>query len=339
MVLHLPMAASTAVGSLPHTDPVDAARFVLHRLADLPAVPSLPRRSPREAMLAQGAVGIAGVSIDASGALVVLDPDGLDPEAPVHTPLDDDAFCGLRTFLVEAEAAGHRGAVKWQVTGPVTLGLALIRAGVPVPTAFALSAHAVDRRIEDLAAAVAAGLPGCDQVVVVDEPGLGVVLRDGAPLGREESADLVSGALASLERAGSVAVAGVHCCGEADWGLVLACGPQLLSLPVGPGVLPSATALGRYLDGGGLVAWGAVPTDRPLSAQADRYWHDLVALWCELVRSGVDPIRLRTQALVTPACGLAHHDVDQAARVLELVAEVGTKMATQAVAATMNLGG
>jgi hypothetical protein len=339
VVLHLPIATSTGVGSLPHTDALVAAQFVLRHLPELPAIPSLPNRSPREGMLAQAAVGITGVDVLTSGALFVADPDGLEADAAVSTPLDDEAFGGLRGFLAEAREVGCVAPVKWQVTGPLTLGLALLEAGVPALTAFALSARAVRRRSLDLAAAVAGALPACEQVVVVDEPGLGVVLRDEAPLDRDAAADLVSGALASLECAPAVAVAGVHCCGEADWGLVLACGPQLLSLPVGPGVVASADAIGRFLEQGGLVAWGVVPTDRPLSSQADRYWHDLVSVWCELVRSGVDPVRLRTQALVTPACGLAHHDADQAATVLALVADVATKVATQAVAATINLGG
>src|SRR5262249_29495478 len=44
---------ATGIGSLPHDDPVEAAELVLRCLPELPAVPQLPGRDPRESMLAQ----------------------------------------------------------------------------------------------------------------------------------------------------------------------------------------------------------------------------------------------------------------------------------------------
>ena len=88
--------------------------------------------------------------------------------------------------------------------------------------------------------------------------------------------------------------------------------------------------LASFLDAGGWVAWGAVPTDRPVGT-ADRYWTNLSALWCSLVGQGCDPVRLRTQALVTPACGLALHDVAQAEHVLLLTNELARRVHAQAV--------
>ena len=85
----------------------------------------------------------------------------------------------------------------------------------------------------------------------------------------------------------------------------------MLSLPVDAGLVERAPAtLGRFLERGGWVAWGAVPTDRPVGTDADRLWRELADLWCDLVRAGCDPVRLRRQALVTPACGLACHGVE-----------------------------
>ena len=62
MTVHLTAGAASGIGSLPHTDARAAAEFVLERLPDLPAIPSLPQRSPAETMLAQAAVGVRGVS-------------------------------------------------------------------------------------------------------------------------------------------------------------------------------------------------------------------------------------------------------------------------------------
>src|SRR3954466_556543 len=43
---------ATAIGSLPHTDAVQAAELVLGAHPELPCAPQLPARSPREGMLA-----------------------------------------------------------------------------------------------------------------------------------------------------------------------------------------------------------------------------------------------------------------------------------------------
>ena len=45
---------------------------------------------------------------------------------------------GSRAFLAAA-ARGMRGPVKWQFVGPVTLGVALLRAGVAPDAAFAVA--------------------------------------------------------------------------------------------------------------------------------------------------------------------------------------------------------
>ena len=113
---------ATAIGSLPFQDPVVASSAALTLPPGLPAIPSLPNRSPAEGMIAQGAAGLAGVSVGADGSLR-FDRRRFDPEAEPLTDLDGDAFVALRSFL--SAAAGHVRPVKWQLTGPVTLGMAL----------------------------------------------------------------------------------------------------------------------------------------------------------------------------------------------------------------------
>ena len=66
----------------------------------------------------------------------------------------------MRTFLATAAARGLRGPVKWQFVGPVTLGAALTRVGVPADRAFAVAVRAVRAHVAALAAAVADGAAG-----------------------------------------------------------------------------------------------------------------------------------------------------------------------------------
>src|SRR5262249_26648887 len=208
MTVHLTAGAATGIGSLPHTDARAAAEFVLERLPDLPAIPSLPRRSPAESMLGQVAAGGARGAGPPHCRPVVGPPrppprtdvvTRLDPEAETVTDLDHDAFGGFRAFLSGAGAAGWRQPVKWQFTGPVTLGVALVHAGVPARLAFTLARRAVQTHLRALNHAVASALPNCPQVVVLDEPAMSGLMQPGFPIDPDGAIALVSGALAAID--------------------------------------------------------------------------------------------------------------------------------------------
>ena len=331
--LVLPLGLDTAIGSLPHTDLDAAVAFALGQQRRLPAAPSLPGRDPREGMLAQAAWGLVGVQVGADGTLDV-DPAALDPDAPLGDPgLDGPPFAGLRAFL--DAVAERRAPIKLQLTGPVTLGIALHAHGVEPDSAFRVAGAAVRARARALLDRAAATAPHAPVVAFVDEPGLVGLGAPGFPLTPDAGVDLTSGALAALERG---ALTGLHCCGATDWNLAIAAGPRIVSVPVGAGIERAAGALGRFLDDGGWIAWGAVPTDGPIGTSAGRLFRALSATWCDLVRAGCDPVRLRTQAMVTPACGLAGHGETQAGQVMALTRQVAARLHDQAIGVRLSVG-
>jgi hypothetical protein len=183
--------------------------------------------------------------------------------------------------------------------------------------------------------AARASAPEATPVLFLAEPGLTAALEPGFPLGVDDTLDLVSRALAAIEGG---ALAGLHCCGRADWPVVLAAGPQILSLPVEAGATEHPGAMADFLDRGGWVAWGAVPTDRPLGETAEILWRRMVAEWDALVVAGCDPRRLVQQAMITPACGLVGLDVAQAAHVLVLTNLLAQRVADRAGELALTLG-
>lgn len=317
---------------MPHADPRAAADLSLTLCPQLPFVPALPRRSAHEGMLAQVLTGVRGVDVDPEGHLHV-DPRRVDPIAAIKVDIGHEAFAGLRAFT--AAAAGRQGPVKWQLTGPITLGLALVREGVLASSAFDLAARAVVLHLAAVRRFLTEQLPGCPQVVVLDEPGMTAVLRPGFPLPADTAIDFVSMALASVE---STAMTGVHHCGDGDSVTILAAGPGILSLPARPDLVAVAGYLAAFLEAGGWIAWGVVPTDRPVGTNAERLWRDLAELWCQLVQAGCNPTLLRQQAIVTPDCGLAGHSESQAELALRLSAEVAERVRSQAVATRLAIG-
>jgi hypothetical protein len=112
----------------------------------------------------------------------------------------------------------------------------------------------------------------------------------------------------------------------------------VLSAPVDVGLADDGAALAPFLEAGGWVAWGVVPTDRPIGDDPEVLWRRLVTLWCELARSGCDPALLRCRSLVTPACGLVGHGVSQAEWVLGLTRNIGQRVEDQAVASRQPMG-
>ncbi|MGK2927954.1 MAG: hypothetical protein ACSLFO_00070 [Acidimicrobiales bacterium] len=331
--INLRVGTASAIGSLPHRQVDAAVAVAMAACPDLPAAPSLPRLDAREGMIQQGLWGLRGVHIDDAGTVSLTGV--LDPGDPfTDTPgIEGPAFGGLRAFLTENR---HRtGAVKLQLTGPVTLGLALVAAGVNADRAFATAGAAVRLRFRALLVEATRAAPLAPKVVFVDEPGLVALSRPGFPIPADLAIDLVSGALAAIEES---AVTGLHCCGDTDWRLALAAGPQIISLPTDAGVADHAGALGQHLDRGGWIAWGAVPTNRPVGSSPGLLWRALSETWCELVQRGCDALRLREQALVTPECGLAGHDPVQAESILALSVELAERVRRQSFGVRLAVG-
>ena len=331
--IDLPHGLACSIGSLPHTDPRAAATFVLERQSRLPAAPSLPNRSGVERMIAQAAWGIAGVRVLPDGSLEVDDP-AIDPRRPLtDAGINGAPFVALRAFL--GAVAGRRAPIKLQLTGPVTLGIALVNVGVPARRAFAVAGAAVRARARSLIAAAQETAPMAPLVMFVDEPGLTAAMHPGFPLDPNRTIDLVSSALATIE---PHAVTGLHCCGLADWRVVLQSGPQILSLPLDAGAIEHSGAIGSFLEQGGWVAWGAVPTTGPLGSTPERLWQHLSVEWCGLTQGGCDPVLLREQAMITPACGLATHGEAQADLVLSLTKQVARRLETQTHGMRLTVG-
>jgi hypothetical protein len=322
------------VGALPHDDVDDAVAFVRRTAPELPFAPRLPRRSPLEHNVAQVLHGVPGIDIGRDGEPVVtrssFDPEAADPAGP----LDAGAWAGALALLDALAADAHGGPVKLQLAGPVTVGVALIHAGVPATDAFRAAAAVVSARAKSLIAAARARVADSPLVVVLEEPGLTAADHPGFPLDVEPAIDLLSGALASIEPA----IAGVHCCGATEWSMAVQAGASVLSMPLEPGVVDDASLLATFLDEGGWIAWGAVPVTGPVGIDPDPLWRRLTGVWCDLTRAGCDPLELRKHSLVTPSCGLDGHGTSQAELAMDLCAALAGRVHEQALATRLSVG-
>ena len=165
--------------------------------------------------------------------------------------------------------------------------------------------RAVRAHLAALAAAVATALPASPQVVWLDEPWFGDLMQPGLPDRPRPGHRPAVGAMAAVE---PMATVGVHCCADVDIASLLAAGPEMLSVPVPPSLANVAGYLVRFLEGGGRVAWGVVPTDGPIADEQ----RALVApaqrpvVRARHARAAIRSL-LRQRSLVTPHCGLGLH--------------------------------
>jgi hypothetical protein len=322
---------ATGIGSLPHQDAQAATALSLRMHPRLPAVPQLPELSPAEGLVAQWAGALPEVDVDRHGEVTVDRDRASEPVAPTFTA---STHAGLFAFLEAAEAdATLVPRIKMQIVGPLTLGVALRDAGLPASVAFPRAAAAVRAWVHAVDELFRIRIPSASVLLFLDEPALVLWKRDIAPLERECAVDLLSGALAA-----AACTTGVHVCGDGDIRIAFEAGPKVLGVPVSEGLIDDADVLARHVDADGWVAWGAVPTDRPVGDTTDALWRHLVSVWCELTRRGCDPVRLRTRGVITPACGLAGHGITQAERALRLAAEIAERVGDQSVAARLTVG-
>ena len=105
---------------------------------------------------------------------------------------------------------------------------------------------------------------------------------------------------------------------------------QILSLDAyrfGASLIPYAAQLRAFLERGGVVAWGIVPTlDDPFRESGESLLRRLDDLWDQLFPKGPDRASVLRQSMITPACGTGLLTADQAERIYRLTAEVSRRV-------------
>ena len=208
---------STGVGSMPGTDPHEAAAVVAGEAPDLPHLVELPGRGAGADMVGRAAVLLTDLHVDLQpSGWRLVDRPGTDERRGVSYLSHD---------LDELEGAhqGRRGPVKVQLCGPWTLAAALrLTRGEPVLS----DAGAVRDLVQSLTdgavqhlSDVRRRLPDAPLVLQLDEPSLPAVLAggirssSGARSFQPVPSTTVEETLRALVDAVGVPVV-VHCCAE-----------------------------------------------------------------------------------------------------------------------------
>ncbi len=342
--LAAPRGLATGIGSLPHRDPGAAVQAVLERVPLCPYWPQLPRRSPLESMTLQYLEGLPGLRSRPGGDGVFVDTGadsgdeltafyeavlGGQPEPFALSPERAPGFYALEAALGR-DPAGSR-CVKGHVTGPVTLATSLKDAAgrdvIHDPTFRGVVGELVARKaLWQVRRLARFGLP---VMIFLDEPVMEVFGSAYAAFDEDAVRSLWDPSLQVLREEG--ALSGIHCCGNTDWALLLSCGVDVVNFDAYrflDNLLLYPAEAAAFLDRGGALAWGVVPTDGAAREEsASSLLRRLDDGMGGLAAAGVPEDSVRRQSWITPSCGMGSLDEALAERVLELLQEVAAGFA------------
>lgn len=310
---------TTAMAVMPHTD-VDRALSVALSL-DIPFWPQLPRLNYYEDMYVQAAEHFPGIVLDVENRKLSFSMERFMEEAEeVMAKFDDpelfdvspDYSAVYHKFL--AMDFPDRPAIRGQLEGPISFGFNVADENDrPIlfddsvrPFMFEFMAKRVNVQLERLKQ------KNENAFMFVDEPGLQFLFSAMSGYGDVQ-------AKADMEMFFSLidSPRGVHLCGNPDWDFLLNLDIDILSMDVytnGEVFASYAPAIKRFLDRGGVLCWGLVPTNsEPFEKESeDSLENMLEALWEKLYAKGVDRDQLLAQSLLSPAtCCLVNPDIEK----------------------------
>jgi len=325
----------TVIGSMPHTDAQEACRLLLRYLPAIPAWPQLPQRSFKENMYVQFSEGFPGIVIEEEH--IYVDPSqDLDPALErlytaylerdtTHYAISPDYAAGLHTLL--ASEVQPPLAIKGQITGPISCGLS-ITDGLRYIVYDETLAEAMARHLRLKASWQEKALSQISPttIIFVDEPYLTSLGTPFVSLPSERVVALLEETLGGLS-----GLKGLHCCGSADWSLLLSLPIDILSFDA----YNYTTALSLYpaevkslLQRGGTIAWGVIPnTEESLAKETVASLSDrLEEAMAPFTKEGIRFRQLVSQGLLTPSCGLASLSLEAAEQALEFLVQLSTKI-------------
>ena len=119
-------------------------------------------------------------------------------------------------------------------------------------------------------------------------------------------------------------IAGVHCCGNTEWSILIDAGVDIVNFDAfayADTVAMYGKQVKDFLERGGALAWGVVPTSKAIRQQSV---DSLVAKFEQgadnlAAKGGIDKKLIVQQAMITPSCGTGSMEVEDAEMVFALL--------------------
>ncbi len=310
---------TTAMAVMPHTDVSRALEMALS--LDVPFWPQLPNFSYYEDMYVQAAEHFPGIILDVSKRTLRFSIDRFAEEFEETLARFDDpgyfdvseTYSAVYHRFLSLDLA-DRPAIRGQLEGPVSFGFNILDQDErPIlfddtvrPFMLEFMARRLNVQLSRLKSRNA------NAFMFVDEPGLQFLFSALAGYSDIKAKGDLDQFFAQVDRP-----RGIHLCGNPDWDFLLNLDLEVLSMDIytNAEIFSSyAASIRRFLDKGGLIVWGIVPTGMETFSQEDllSLIGRLESVWQALLKKGVDQDRLIAQSMLSPAtCCLVNPDKEK----------------------------
>ncbi len=311
---------------------------MLKYFPDIPVWPQLPKRSFLENMYVQYSEGFPGVVLDHEKERIYIDrskdlDEQLEQLYQAHIDKDIDKYPIKKEYAAGFDAFIHDGitspvAVKGQVTGPISWGLAVTDQNRRSIIYDDVLADALARHINMKAAWMERELRKLSDntIMFLDEPYFTSLGSAFVSISDEKVKQLLEEVLSGIS-----GLKGIHCCGVADWSLLLGTSIDILNFDAynySQSLSLYPDDVKAFLSRGGIIAWGIVPTDpETLDKENEESLLDrLDEAFAMLTAKGIAAEDLIKSCLVTPSCGLTTVSREVAANALKLTSGISTRL-------------
>ena len=301
---------------MPHTDASRALDVALG--LDIPFWPQLPRLNYFEDMYVQASEHFPGIVLDIEQQTLGFSMDKflLEFETamgqfdnPEFFDISPDYSQVYHRFL-ELDLS-DRAAIRGQLEGPISFGMNVCDENKrPIlfddtirPFMFEFMARRINVQLDRLKRL------NSNAFMFVDEPGLQFLFSALSGYDAAAARQDMEQFFEMVERP-----RGVHLCGNPDWDFLLGLDMDILSLDIylnGEIFSSYAGSIQRFLNRGGVIVWGIVPTNvEPFDRESiDSLEKRLISLWKVLSSKGIDRDFLLSRSLISPAtCCLVNPD-------------------------------
>lgn len=321
--------STTGIGSLPHIVPVDACSLILETF-DIPFWPQLPKRSFLEWMIPQYIEGMPYVRINPEEKTIIINRDQSDELERFYETCKDDCRIaisedyakGLHVFLKIIKGRQFE-VLKGQVTGPLTFTLGL-RDNEGRLLFF-------DEELREIALMLLKAKVrwqvdilrpySKDIMIFIDEPILSAIGSSTyISVSREETLRLLREMVSTIQEEG--AIPGIHCCGNAEWPLVIETGIKVLSFDA-YGYFESLAlyreALTEFLSKGGYLSWGIIPTTEAIAREDFDSLKGLFVKEFRRLTRFIPEETLMKRTILTPSCGTGSRSINETIKIFQLL--------------------
>ena len=307
---------TTAMAVMPQTDVQRALDLALS--LDVPFWPQLPNFSYYEDMYVQAAEHFPGILLDVEKKTLRFSMDKfIDEFEETMSRFDDPAYFDIsekysvvyHNFL--ARDLTDRPAIRGQLEGPISFGFNILDQDErPIlfddtirPFLMEFMAKRINVQLTRLKERNA------NAFMFIDEPGLQFIFSAMSGYGEQKAKTDLDNFFAMVD-----SPRGIHLCGNPDWDFLLNLDMDVLSLDVYTNAEIFAACAGsikKFLDRGGVLVWGIVPTGYEMFTKESLGFLilKLEGLWQYLGKKGVDMKQIIAQSMLSPAtCCLVNPD-------------------------------